>query len=351
MATLGAVIAFLFLRLLFSRVLRDVLRPLDLLADALGPAHVRQVGPQPIAPQLTPSAPREVVALAEGFDAMQRALDVRFQELREAVNQRDEFNRQLEQTLQALDELVKLRTQELEAALNEARHASAIKTEFLASMSHELRTPLNAVVGSVDTLREGLLGPLTDAQRRSLDSIELGAEHLLALIGDVLDMERIAAGRLKVNRERVDVRTLVERVQSGIEPLAATAQLQFDVQLPSGALYMDGDALRLQQVLLNLLSNAVKFTPAGGHVTLRVLSGHVPGRVRRFEVEDTGIGIPEDQRARVFEPFAQVETGHTRRFGGTGLGLSISKALCDAMGVRLVIERSGPGGTVFAVLA
>lgn len=351
LATLGALVAFLFIRALFGRVLSDVLTPLDRLADAVGPGRSQDGSVLPVAPQLTHRAPREIVALAHGLDAMQRALDVRFGELREALQQRDEFNAQLQETLQALDELVKLRTAELEQALDEARHANSAKSEFLASMSHELRTPLNAVIGSVDTLREGLLGPLTDSQHRSLDGIEQSSEHLLALISDILDMERIATGRFSVKRERVDVRMLVERVQTALAPLAEAAELRFTTQLPSGSLWIDGDALRLQQILLNLLGNAVKFTPAGGEVSLRVRTGRVPGRVTAFELADTGIGIPEDQRARVFEPFAQVDSGLTRRFGGTGLGLSISKALCEAMGMRLEILRSGPDGTVFVVQA
>jgi len=179
--------------------------------------------------------------------------------------------------------------------------------------------------------------------------VEQSAQHLLSLIGDILDMERIAAGRLTVKRERVDARALVERVRLTILPLAAAAQLNFEQELPVGALFIDADPLRLQQVLLNLLGNAVKFTPAGGAVRLRVQTGGVPGRVRTIEVEDSGIGIPEDQRVRIFEPFAQVDTGDTRRFEGTGLGLAISRALCDAMKLRLVIARSGANGTLFQI--
>ncbi|HRQ79016.1 MAG TPA: ATP-binding protein [Gemmatimonadaceae bacterium] len=349
LATLGALAAFLFLRLLFHRVLRDVLQPLDELADAVGPDRLRVGPPEPVVPRIGATAPREILALAIGFDAMQAALDTRFEELRTALRERDDVNRQMEQTLGALDELVLVRTRDLERALEEARHAAMAKTEFLASMSHELRTPLNAVIGSADALRDGVLGPLSDAQRAALDQVDQSAEHLLALIGDILDMERIASGRLVVRRERVDLRALVDRVRASIQPLADDAGLRFTVLLPMGGLYIDGDPLRLQQVLLNLLGNAVKFTPAGGAVTLRVRTGAVPGRCTAIEVEDSGIGIPEEQRQRIFEPFVQAEGGDTRRFGGTGLGLSISRALCEAMGLRLVILRSSPNGTVFSV--
>jgi signal transduction histidine kinase len=216
-------------------------------------------------------------------------------------------------------------------------------------MSHELRTPLNAMIGSVDTLREGLQGPLNAKQDRTLAMVDASAQHLLALINDILDTEKLEAGRLQVRRERVDVRALMSRVMATMQPLAEQGGIDLRSVLPTGVLWIDADALRLQQVLVNLVGNAIKFTPESGRITVRVKTGHVPGHVVRIEVEDSGAGIPEDQRTRIFEPFTRLDTGDTRRYGGTGLGLSISRRLCEAMGLRISVGNSSASGTVFVV--
>jgi len=347
---LGSLAVFLLLRLIFGRVLRDVLEPLAVIEAAVGDTPMDGDTPvQPLEPRISPNAPRELTALAEGFDSMSSALSVRFAELQRAIEERNRLNAELEDSASALDHLVQQRTRELESALEEARSASAAKTEFLASMSHELRTPLNAMIGSVDTLREGLQGPLNARQDATLEMVDSSAQHLLALINDILDTEKLEAGRLQVRRERVDVRALVGRVMTSMQPLAEQAGISLDSMLPSGVLWIDADALRLQQVLVNLVGNAIKFTPERGQVSVRVRTGRVPGHVVRIEVEDSGNGIPEDQRTRIFEPFTRLDTGDTRRYGGTGLGLSISRRLCEAMGLRILVASSSETGTVFAV--
>jgi signal transduction histidine kinase len=346
----GSLLVFLLLWVIFSRVLRDVLEPLAVIEDAVSDTPMDgETAPQSLEPRISPYAPRELVALAEGFDIMSAALSERFAELRRTIAERDRLNAELEGSANALDFLVQQRTRELEAALDEARSASAAKTEFLASMSHELRTPLNAMIGSVDTLREGLQGPLNAKQDRTLAMVDASAQHLLALINDILDTEKLEAGRLQVRRERVDVRALMSRVMATMQPLAEQGGIDLRSVLPTGVLWIDADALRLQQVLVNLVGNAIKFTPESGRITVRVKTGHVPGHVVRIEVEDSGAGIPEDQRTRIFEPFTRLDTGDTRRYGGTGLGLSISRRLCEAMGLRISVGNSSASGTVFVV--
>jgi two-component system, sensor histidine kinase len=346
----GSLGVFLLLRLIFVRVLRDVLEPLASIEAAVDETPMNADTPvQPIAPRIAPSAPRELVALAAGFDAMASSLSARFAELQKAISERDRLNVELEESAVALDQLVQRRTGELETALNEARAASASKTEFLASMSHELRTPLNAMIGSVDTLREGLHGPINPRQDASLETVEMSAQHLLSLINDILDTEKLESGRLQVRRERVDVRALVDRVMTSMQPLAEQRGIALSSEVPAGMLWIDADALRLQQVLLNLVGNAVKFTPQDGRVTIRARTGPVAGAVVRFEVEDSGHGIPEDQRTRIFEPFTRLETGDARSYEGSGLGLSISRRLCNAMGLRIAVASSSESGTVFVV--
>jgi signal transduction histidine kinase len=347
---LGSIAVFMLLRLIFGRVLRDVLEPLAVIEAAVGDTPMDGDTPiQPLEPRISSYAPRELAALAEGFDSMSTALSARFAELQRAIEERNRLNAELEGSASALEHLVQQRTRELEAALEEARFASAAKTEFLASMSHELRTPLNAMIGSVDTLREGLQGPLNPRQDSTLEMVDTSAQHLLALINDILDTEKLEAGRLQVRRERVDVRALVGRVMTSMQPLAEQAGITISAVLPSGSLWIDADPLRLQQVLVNLMGNAIKFTPESGTVTLRARTGHVPGHVTRLEVEDSGNGIPEEQHARIFEPFTRLDTGDTRRYGGTGLGLSISRRLCEAMGLRISVGSSSESGTTFVV--
>lgn len=350
LVVLLVLVAMLLLRLALGGALRSILEPLELLTRAAGSdTDEEETIAEPVGPRLPPQAPIELAQLAQSVDDKHNKLALRLAQLQETVAQRDGVNAALENASRGLDRLVRERTAQLEAALHDARKATAAKAEFLASMSHELRTPLNAVVGAVESLQEGVYGELDQRQHQTLGHIDTSARHLLALIANILDMEKVEAGRLQVRRERIEVRGLLERVHSTLRPLADSAGVSVAIKMPEGALSLDGDSLRLQQVLLNVVGNAVKFTPAGGSVTLRVQTGLRPGRVERIEVEDSGIGIPEEQHQRVFEPFAQVDGSDTKRFGGTGLGLALSRGLCVAMGMRLHIVRSTPAGTVFAV--
>lgn len=227
-----------------------------------------------------------------------------------------------------------------------ADRASRAKGEFLANVSHEIRTPLNAVIGltrlSLDT------NP-TPALRGYLDKIDLSARTLLGLINDVLDLSRIEAGKLHPRQEPLELAGVLERVRVTVEQQGAEKGLWLRIEGPAepvGALL--GDGLRLTQVLLNLVGNAVKFT-AGGTVTLDVSVADETERELRlvFRVTDTGIGIPEERRAELFEAFTQLDTASTRGHGGSGLGLAISARLVALMGGRLEVESSEGGGSCF----
>ncbi|MEK0430837.1 MAG: hypothetical protein RL139_641 [Gemmatimonadota bacterium] len=322
--------AFLLLRLISLRVLGDVLGPVEQLREAVRPERWRGPAAEdaPLAPTLGADVPAELVTLAHGLDGLKA---------------------ELRDTLTGLEELVARRTQELLRSVEEARAASQAKTDFLASMSHELRTPLNAVIGSIDALREGVHGSLAPAQRQVLDGVEHSAQHLLTLINDVLDASRLATGRLTVVRERVDVRAVLDRARNTLAPIADAARVQLVVDLPSGGLMLDADPLRLQQVLINLMGNAIRFSRPDGRVTVRVETGVVPGRVRRIQVVDHGIGIPADQLEQIFEPFVQASRGDMRTHGGSGLGLSISRSLCEAMGLALTVASTEGDGATFTV--
>ena len=227
------------------------------------------------------------------------------------------------------------------AASQAADAANAAKSRFLAHMSHELRTPLNAVLGSLDLSRDWVLLP---EQREQLAMADEAGHALLELINNVLDLSKIEAGELTPLPEPTNLVGLVERAAAIVRPLARTKGLALRIEL--GADLPDAvlvDPLRLRQVLINLAGNAVKFTSTG-QVTLRVqtLSPGQPCQQLRFEVEDTGIGIPQDRHSSLFDEFSQIHDGVYRNQGGTGLGLAISARIVNLLGGQIAID-SAPG--------
>jgi signal transduction histidine kinase/CheY-like chemotaxis protein len=225
-------------------------------------------------------------------------------------------------------------------ASEEANHA---KSEFLAVMSHEIRTPLNGVLGMVDVMKRGAL---PKEQRDRLEVIGQSGETLLVILNDVLDISKIAAGKLELEETDFDLELLARGVQEMFEPLAHKKGLEFTLALDAEArgIYR-GDPVRIRQILLNLMSNAVKFTSDG---SVRVDVGLIDDRVS-VSVADTGMGIAPGLIERIFDKFVQGDSSTTRRFGGTGLGLSICKALCEAMGGVITVQSEVGRGSCFTV--
>jgi signal transduction histidine kinase/CheY-like chemotaxis protein len=225
--------------------------------------------------------------------------------------------------------------------------ANRAKTEFLATISHEIRTPLNAVVGLTDLA----LDTHGDEQRRHLVQTRRSARHLVSLVNGVLDLTRIESGRLELAQERLSPGGVAREVHAELAAAARAKDLAFEVHvdalLPEEAL---GDALRLHQVMTNLVSNAIKFTDAG-HV--RLMLAHQPGgatgQTLRIVVEDTGVGIPPDKQALVFDAFRQADASTTRRYGGTGLGLAITRRLVAMMEGRITLDSRPGRGSRFTV--
>jgi signal transduction histidine kinase len=234
-------------------------------------------------------------------------------------------------------------------ARREAEEANRAKSEFLAAMSHELRTPLNAIAGYAQLVMMGVHGPVTNAQREALERLLRSEQHLLSLVNDVLNFAKLEAGRVEYNFTAVPVRAVVEGVRTVVEPQIAAARLAFPVgALPDAAAWADAD--KVQQILINLLSNAAKFTPAGGEVAIRAAVRDGDGRRWvDIAVSDTGIGIPADRQASVFDPFVQVHRRLTTSTEGTGLGLAISRDLARGMDGDLSVESVEGKGSTFTL--
>lgn len=260
---------------------------------------------------------------------------------------------------------------ELARAREEADAASRAKSEFLSNMSHDIRTPMNAIAGMTSIARAHADAPEVVAD--CLKKIDLASRHLLGLINDVLDMSKIESGRLSLNIAEVSLPELLENIVAIVQPQVHAKRQHFDVTVRDIAVErVCADGTRLNQVLMNLLSNALKFTPAGGSITLSLAeepledvpavgegaagadaaaAGDAPARVRvHIWVRDTGIGMSEEFRERIFESFEREDTASVRKIEGTGLGMAITKRIVDEMGCRIEVESKQGHGTTFHVV-
>jgi PAS domain S-box-containing protein len=248
----------------------------------------------------------------------------------------------------SLEEL-RLRSVEIEAQSRQNREANRLKSEFLANMSHELRTPLNAIIGFAELMHDGKTGPVSTVQAEFLGDILTSSRHLLQLINDVLDLSKVEAGKMEFRPEPLQMDKVVGEITAILRALAAKKRIEITNEINPGPGEIVVDPGKLKQVLYNYLSNAIKFTPEGGQVTVRATAEDA--EQFRLEVEDTGIGIAEEDVPRLFKEFQQVDSSTSKAYPGTGLGLALTKRIVEAQGGRVGVRSTRDhGSTFFAVL-
>jgi len=319
-------IAVIGLILIVGGAIQRQLTPLQALSEVM--SHNHETGEHRLAKV---HGAKEIEQMANSFNAMMLTLDEQDERLR---NQRDQ-----------LEAEVKIRTAELTVARDAALTSSRHKSEFLANMTHELRTPIQSIIGYVDLAKEEAENEGHFDMASDLDKVTRNADRLLGMINCLLDLSKIEAGRMELNLSSTYLKDLLQNLSEATAPLFPRNNNKFLLDNHADNPILRIDSEKVLQVLINLVSNASKFTN-NGTVTLRVesQSGYLI-----FNVIDTGIGIPADQLAKIFDQFQQVDSGETRRFGGTGLGLAISKQFCELMGAQIKVESIEGEGSCFTV--
>ncbi|MDZ4164532.1 MAG: ATP-binding protein, partial [Smithellaceae bacterium] len=323
------------------------------------------------------------------------ALDLELTARRQAEEELQKYRNRLEDLVQertvelveAQEALVSIvedlneKTVQLAEAMDQAQSADRLKSAFLANMSHELRTPLNSIIGFTGIVLQGMSGPLNDEQAKQLTMVKGSANHLLALINDVLDISKIEAGQVEIRRRSFDMRSIVETVMATLMPLAAKKGLSLESAIAADVGAIISDRRRVEQILLNLVNNAVKFTEEGVvRIVARIVRGaafgarsqepssvipaeagiqepvekseggvvsELHGNFPEISVADTGIGIKPEDMDKLFLPFSQIDAGLARRHEGTGLGLSICRRLAEMLGGTMRVEGEWGRGSVF----
>ncbi len=334
----GFMISFsgLFLTVFLAiRISRSVVRPVQRLTDA-----VKKIALGDLDTRVETDSGGEIGSLEDGVNKMACEMQMIRSDLQSQVNS---ATADLQKTLEELE----IQNIELDLARNQALSASKIKSEFLANMSHEIRTPMNGVIGFTELLSKT---PLSREQHDYLNTIRSSSTNLLTIINDILDFSKIESGKLNIECISFNLDDVMDEIISMFAPMAYQKNIELvyhsSAERPSNLL---GDPARIRQILINLISNAVKFTQ-NGQVIIRILIEHNENdqqRMIRFTVTDTGIGLDELSKQRLFTAFTQADTSISRKFGGTGLGLVISRKLAELMQGEIGFESELHKGSTF----
>jgi signal transduction histidine kinase/CheY-like chemotaxis protein/CHASE3 domain sensor protein len=286
----------------------------------------------------------ELEAQTEKLQASEEELRVQQEELRQANQELEERSRLLEERNQLISE----RNAEIQAKADQLAQSTKYKSEFLANMSHELRTPLNSILLLSRLLSENQTNNLSIDQVEYAKVIQTSGNGLLSLIDEILDLSKIEAGKMKLEFQKVALKSVVDQMVGLFQPLANDKGIEFRTTISSEVPEMiETDKLRLEQIIRNLISNAIKFT-SNGFVALSIDAGPTPRSIK-IRVKDTGIGIPDDKKEIIFDAFQQADGSTRRKFGGTGLGLSISRELARLLGGTISVISKVNEGSEFTV--
>jgi signal transduction histidine kinase len=273
-----------------------------------------------------------------------------------AVLERERLYEQVKHASAELEEKVRQATGELvrqnELLRRQAlalEQASALKSQFLANVSHEFRTPLNAILGYTSMLLQGVLGGVSEPQKKGLTRVDSSARHLLSLISDILDITRIEAGKMPIHATEFALPELITEVIHEVEPIVARTRLSLGHEIASPVVpSVHSDRAKVKQIVLNFVTNALKFTSDGG---VKVVAEYAQGRDEiRVAVADTGIGIAEADQAKIFDDFSQADNSPSRAYGGAGLGLAICRRLASMLGGHIVLQSAPGKGSTFTLV-
>lgn len=325
---IGLLYIFLF-SIVLNITLRRILKPMNALTNVMGKttigSHAKAAS--------NPSAPEEIIKIADAYNQMISAIEERDARLRA---QKD-----------LLETEVALRTNELVQARDSALEANNHKTEFLANVTHELRTPLQSILGYSEVIKELLEDEGFFSCDEDVDKITSNAEHLLTLINSILDISKIEAGKMDLNKHPTDIKSLITKAHDTILPLTEKNRnsICLKLDIASELEIINTDEKKLFQILLNLLSNAAKFTE-DGTITL---TASIEDNILNLEISDTGIGISDEDQQAIFEPFRQIDGSETRKFVGTGLGLSITLRFIKLLGGDISLKSQIKKGSTFFI--